>query len=211
MPHLLPPPSMPAQLLSGLLQIRHALLEADAIRFLLLSTSFKNICTRDFRPMGSPIKLPSPLNLTSRANYSLIRDLSLGIGSLKSRLFSSSSQLLDSLHVIPLKAIPSFSPLAILRWSIDSEPDLHFRLRPHLSRSTQCRCGCGKHSSIYPFGIVAGAYHAFHFTYYLLYTLNLLLRPGEPSPASLDTGIFPFLPMPFLHSGKNGTAPLLLH
>ena len=29
-----------------------------------------------------------------------------------------------------------------MRWSIDSEPDLHFRLRPHFTRRTSCRCGC---------------------------------------------------------------------
>ena len=42
-------------------------------------------------------------------------------------LFSSSSFTLEALHATPLKAIPSFSRLAILRWIIDSEPDVHFR------------------------------------------------------------------------------------
>ena len=48
--------------------------------------------------------------------------------------FSSSSFTLEALHATPLKAIPSFSRLAILRWIIDSEPDVHFRLRPHFTR-----------------------------------------------------------------------------
>ena len=45
----------------------------------------------------------------------------------------------------------------MLRWSIDSEPDLHFRLRPYLTRHTPCRCGCGISSSIYPDGIAHGS------------------------------------------------------
>ena len=55
-----------------------------------------------------------------------------------SQLFSSSSFYSGGLHATPLKAIP-FSPLAILRWIIDSEPDVHFRLRPHFTRSCPCR------------------------------------------------------------------------
>ena len=56
---------------------------------------------------------------------------------------------------------------------IDSEPDLHFRLRPHLSRSAPCICGCGEYSSIYPFSISQGAYHSSHLVYDYLYTLHL--------------------------------------
>ena len=62
----------------------------------------------------------------------------------------SSSTTLDTLHTTPIKVIPPFARLAILRWSIDSEPDLHFRLRPHFTRRTSCRCGCGRYSSLYP-------------------------------------------------------------
>ena len=36
-------------------------------------------------------------------------------------------------------AIPSFSRLAIVRWLIDPEADMHFRLRPHVTRSAPCR------------------------------------------------------------------------
>ena len=53
--------------------------------------------------------------------------------------FSSSSFTLEALHTTPLKAIPPFSRLAILRWIIDSEPDVHFRLRPHFTRSSPCQ------------------------------------------------------------------------
>ena len=69
----------------------------------------------------------------------------------------SSSTTLDTLHTTPIKVIPPFARLAILRWSIDSEPDLHFRLRPHFTRRTSCRCGCGRYSSLYPEGFRAGA------------------------------------------------------
>ena len=72
-------------------------------------------------------------------------------------LGDSSSSTLDTLHTTPVKVIPSFSRLGILRWSIDSEPDLHFRLRPHFTRQTACRCGCGILSSVYPEGFRAGA------------------------------------------------------
>ena len=65
-------------------------------------------------------------------------------------LGDSSSTTLDTLHTTPIKVIPLFARLAILRWSVDSEPDLHFRLRPHFTRQTSCRCGCGRYSSLYP-------------------------------------------------------------
>ena len=74
----------------------------------------------------------------------------------------SSSTTLDMLHTTPIKVIPPFARLAILRWSIDSEPDLHFRLRPHFTRRTSCRCGCGQSSSLYPEGFRAGAVAADH-------------------------------------------------
>ena len=88
-------------------------------------------------------------------------------------LFSSSSAILDTLHLTPLKVIPSFLRLAILRWMFDSEPDLHFRLRPHISRSAPCVCGCGEYSSIYPFGVLRGAYHSSHLSFDHLYTFHL--------------------------------------
>ena len=77
-------------------------------------------------------------------------------------LGDSSSTTLDTLHATPIKVIPPFARLAILRWSIDSEPDLHFRLRPHFTRRTSCRCGCGKYSSLYPDGFRAGAVASDH-------------------------------------------------
>ena len=43
-----------------------------------------------------------------------------------------SPHLFDALHRTSLKIITSFSRLAILRWSIDSEPDAHFRFRKYI-------------------------------------------------------------------------------
>ena len=54
-------------------------------------------------------------------------------------LGDSSSTTLDTLHTTPIKIIPPFARLAILRWSIDSEPDLHFRLRPHFTHFLSMR------------------------------------------------------------------------
>jgi len=78
-----------------------------------------------------------------------------------------SSTFDDTLHVTNIEAIPSFSRVAILRWLIDSEPDVHFRLRPFFTRLSPCRCGCGVPSSLYPDGFVAGSVAAPH-----LYSVN---------------------------------------
>ena len=69
----------------------------------------------------------------------------------------STPTLFDALHCTPTKVIPSFARLAIVRWYLDTEPDVHFRLRPHLTRRTPCRCGCGVLTSYYPEGLRAGA------------------------------------------------------
>ena len=94
-------------------------------------------------------------------------------------LFSSGLPLLDVLHTTPLKAIPCHARLAILRWLNDSEPDLHFRLRPFLSRSSPCICGCGLLSSIYPFGLLRGAFHSSHLHFDLLYALAFSSLPDD--------------------------------
>ena len=57
--------------------------------------------------------------------------------------WQSTPALFDALHCTPTKVIPSFTRLAIVRWYLDTEPDVHFRLRPYLTRRTPCRCGCG--------------------------------------------------------------------
>ena len=105
-------------------------------------------------------------------------------------LFSSGPPLLDVLHTTPLKAIPCHARLAIFRWLIDSEPDLHFRLRPFLSRSSPCICGCGLLSSIYPFGLRRGAFHSSHLHFDLLYTLAFSSLPDD-SLSPLPTFMHP--------------------
>ena len=37
------------------------------------------------------------------------------------------------------------------------EKKKHFLLRPHFTRRTSCRCGCGRYSALYPEGFRAGA------------------------------------------------------
>ena len=110
-------------------------------------------------------------------------------------LFSSGPSLLDVLHTTPLKAIPCHARLAIFRWLIDSEPDLHFRLRPFLSRSSPCICGCGLLSSIYPFGLPRGAFHSSHLHFDLLYTLAFSSLPDD-SLSPQPTFMHPPLPPP---------------
>ena len=87
--------------------------------------------------------------------------------------FVASPQLFDLLHTTPLKLIPPASRHAILRWAIDSDPDFHFRLRPHLTRHTPCRCGCGHLSSLYPEGLSRGSVSASHLSAHLTWTLFL--------------------------------------
>lgn len=53
----------------------------------------------------------------------------------------SSPSTFDVLYRTPVKVIPSFARLAILHWLIDSEADMPFRLRPHVTLLAPCRCG----------------------------------------------------------------------
>ena len=83
-------------------------------------------------------------------------------------------------HQTPTKVIPPASRLAILRWSIDSEPDVHFRLRRYISRPSPCRCGCGSISSLYPEGLPRGSISSHHL--HLPHTWRIFLPPSLPPP-----------------------------
>ncbi len=86
---------------------------------------------------------------------------------------STSPHLFDTLHRTPTKIIPSFSRLAILRWSIGSEPDAHFRLRRFISRRSSCRCGCRIVSALYPYGLAQGSVAATHLSASATWRSNL--------------------------------------
>ena len=163
---------MPAQLREGLHTVRRLLLSANPYN----PEPFIYPLQRYLHNDHSPYKL-SRLVL-SQVKIHLRHQLFHGARNfLRERLsqvdwaFSSSSFTLEALHVTPLKVIPPFSRLAILRWIIDSEPDVHFRLRPHFTRSSPCRCGCGKFSSLFPFGFQSGSVHHSHFYFPLTWTL----------------------------------------
>ena len=106
----------------------------------------------------------------------------------------SSSTTLDTLHTTPIKVIPPFARLAILRWSIDSEPDLHFRLRPHFTRRTSCRCGCGRYSSLYPEGFRVGAVATDHLLNSNQWTL--ISQTFAPSRFDRFSDRYPHPPLP---------------
>ena len=165
-------PPMPAQLREGLHTVRRLLLSANPYN----PEPFIYPLQRYLHNDHSPYKL-SRLVL-SQVKIHLRHQLLHGARTfLRERLsqvdwaFSSSSFTLETLHATPLKAIPPFSRLAILRWIIDSELDVHFRLRPHFTRSSPCRCGCGKFSSLFPFGFQSGSVHHSHFAFPLTWTL----------------------------------------
>ena len=170
-------PSMPTQLRDGLHTVRRLLLSANCHN----PEPFIYPLQRYLHNNHSPYKL-SRLVLSQVKLHLRQQLLHNALNFLRERLsqvdwaFSSSSFTLEALHATPLKAIPSFSRLAILRWIIDSEPDVHFRLRPHFTRSSPCRCGCGKFSSLFPYGFHSGSVHHSHFSFSLTWTL--LARPS---------------------------------
>ena len=86
---------------------------------------------------------------------------------------SPSPHHFDALHRTSLKVVPASCRLATLRWSIDSEPDAHFRLRRFLSRRSPCRCGCGIISAFYPDGISNGSLAPTHLTPAISWRLHL--------------------------------------
>ena len=163
---------MPTQLRDGLHTIRRLLLSANCHN----PEPFIYPLQRYLHNNHSPYKL-SRLVLSQVKLHLRQQLLHNALNFLRERLsqvdwaFSSSSFTLEALHATPLKAIPSFSRLAILRWIIDSEPDVHFRLRPHFTRSSPCRCGCGKFSSLFPYGFHSGSVHHSHFSFSLTWTL----------------------------------------
>ena len=191
-------PDMPRQVQQGLAQVRDALVEANAYNVSSFIESFQKHIYNDLPPHKLSSKLTGAFktHLLQRLSFDTRTFLRLRISQVP-WLFTSSSPILDILHNTPLKAIPCHTRLAIFRWIIDSEPDLHFRLRPHLSRSAPCICGCGHLSSIYPFGITAGAIHASHLRFDLLYTLSFSLLPDDSFPQPV-THHHPPLPGPAL-------------
>ena len=173
-------PLMPKQLTLGLQHVRQTLLQADPYSVTSFIPTFQK-----FLYQGLPPHKLAP-KITQLLKAHLKRRLLIDARTFLRRrlaqvpwLFSSSSAIFDTLHVTPLKVVPSFLRLALLRWAIDS--DLHFRLRLHLSRSAPCVCGCGEYSSIYPFGISRGAYHSSQLSYDHLYTLHLASDLDEPT------------------------------
>ena len=78
----------------------------------------------------------------------------------------------------------------VVRWTIDSDPNAHFRLRPHLTRHTPCRCG--RLTSLYPEGISRGSVCSSHLTVNLTWTLFL----PRDLPPPLSHLAFPPLHLP---------------
>ena len=191
-------PSMPDQLRQGLLQIRSALVMGNPYTLSSFTESFQKHIYTNLPPHKLAKKLTSALkeHLLQQLSFDTRAFLRLRVSQVP-WLFSSGPPLLDVLHTTPLKAIPCHARLAILRWLIDSEPDLHFRLRPFLSRSPLCICGCGLLSSIYPFGLSRGAIHSSHLHFDLLYTLAFSSLPDD-SLSPQPNVMHPPLPPPSL-------------
>lgn len=165
-------PPLPLQLLEGLSKIQSAASEADAFN--------KESFSQQLHPLLS-VQLPSyklsrlvtrtfKTHLTRRLHIDSRAFLRVRLSQVD-WLGDTSSSTFDTLHTTPIKIVPSFARLAILRWLIDSEPDVHFRLRPHLTRSAPCRCGCGAISSVYPEGFGAGAVAISHLDNSTLWTI----------------------------------------
>ena len=189
-------PSMPEQLRQGLLQIRSALVAGNPYTLSSFTEPFQKHIYTNLPPHKLAKKLTSALkeHLLQQLSFDTRAFLRLRVSQVP-WLFSSGPPLLDVLHTTPLKAIPCHARLAIFRWLIDSEPDLHFRLRPFLSRSSPCICGCGLLSSIYPFGLPRGAFHSSHLHFDLLYTLAFSSLPDD-SLSPQPTFMHPPLPPP---------------
>ena len=151
-------PFLPKRILEGLDAIRSETIKADRFN----KEPFSHQLYRFVSDCPPPYKLSRLVTRTFKSH--VLQMLHAETRSfLRLRIFQvdwlgdSSSTTLDTLHTTPIKVIPPFARLAILRWSIDSQPHLHFRLRPHFTRRTSCRCGCGRYSSLYPEGFRAGA------------------------------------------------------
>ena len=177
-------PSLPSQIETGLWSIRSLLSEALPFH----SEPYSVPIQAHLFQQLSPYKLSHLVTkhfknfLRRKLNFEAREFLLQRFANVKWH-FVASPQLFDMLHTTPLKIIPAASGLAILRWAIDSDPDFHFRLRPHLTRHTPCRCGCGKLSSLYPEGLSRGSVCSSHLTVHLTWTLFL---PPHPASHSLN-------------------------
>ena len=188
-------PSLPAQIETGLRSIRSLL--SDALPF--HSEPYSVPIQAHLFQQISPYKLSHLVTkhfknfLRRKLNFEA-RDFLLQRFANVKWHFVASPQLFDMLHTTPLKIIPAAaaSRLAILRWAIDSDPDFHFRLRPHLTRHTPCRCGCGRLSSLYPEGLSRGSVCSSHLIPHLTWTLFL---PSD-LPPPLSHLAFPPPPLP---------------
>ena len=188
-------PPLPAQLSSGLLALQTSLVAADPYNSEPFSEGFQRHLYSGLSGSTLSHKLTSLLKRhLTRQLYFHTRTFLLHRLTQVPWLTYSSPTLLDTLHLTATKVVPSFSRLAILRWHLDTEPDVHFRLRPYLTRRTLCRCGCGTYTSFYPEGLLAGAVAPSHLS--PLYSWRILAPPTSPSPFErfLNSPPHPILP-----------------
>ena len=151
-------PPLPSQLSAGLHSIQAALLASNPFNPEPLSESFQQCIYAGLTRHALSTKLTSLFkrHMTRQLYHHTRTFLLQRLGQIP-WAWHTSPAIFDALHLTATKAIPSFTRLAIVRWSLDTEPDVHFRLRPYLTRRTPCRCGCGVLTSFYRNGFKAGA------------------------------------------------------
>ncbi len=173
-------PPLPLQLVSGLHSVQAALIASNPFNPEPFSESFQRFIFAGLTHSTLSHKLTSLFkrHLTRRL-YHQTRTFLLQRIAQVPWAWHSTPALLDTLHLTTTKVIPSFARLAILRWYLDTEPDGHFRLRPHLTRHTPCRCGCGVLTSFYPEGLRAGAVAPSHLS--PLYGWRIPSLPDTPT------------------------------
>ena len=172
-------PPLPRQLVLGLHAVQSALIASNPFNPEPFSDSFQRFIFAGLKHSTLSHKLTSLLkrHLTRRL-FHQTRNFLRQRNAQVPWAWHSTPALFDALHCTPTKAIPSFARLAIVRWYLDTEPDVHFRLRPYLTRRTPCRCGCGVLTSYYPEGLRAGAVAPSHLS--PLYTWRILSLPDTP-------------------------------
>ena len=172
-------PPLPRQLILGLHSVQSALIASNPFNPEPFSDSFQRFIFAGLNHSTLSHKLTSLLkrHLTRRL-FHQTRNFLLQRNAQVPWAWQSTPALFDALHCTPTKVIPSFTRLAIVRWYLDTEPDVHFRLRPYLTRRTPCRCGCGVLTSYYPEGLRAGAVAPSHLS--PLYTWRILSLPDTP-------------------------------
>ena len=187
-------PSLPAQLASGLKSLQAELVAANPYNPETFSESFQRFIYSGHSGSALSHKLTSLLkrHLTRRLYFQTRTFLLQSIAQVPWS-FHSSPTLIDTLHLTATKVIPAFSRLAIIRWHLDTEPYVHFRLRPH-PRRTLCRCGCGIYSSFYPEGFRAGAVAPSHLE--SLYCWRILAFPDSSSAFDRFSASPPHPPLP---------------